>query len=182
MDRQTDRKKNGNATEIDQILFDFFFTDTRMCYYIWSISVAFPCFLALFRLSVSEARPLSVSVALGLSIRFTGTSSTRKKKIAKLIKKKKSTQEKVEWKCLLKQKRIMIVIFFIWFICMEALRTYHYKEYNYITILQCSRLPWSFGAFTSKQCGEIWIGFVLHSSIPICTSKRIIIYMTSIEP
>ena len=37
-------------------------------------------FFALFRLSVSEARPLSVSVALGLSIRFTGTSSTMKNK------------------------------------------------------------------------------------------------------
>ena len=32
-------------------------------------------FFALFRLSVAEARPLSVSVALGLSIRFTGTYS-----------------------------------------------------------------------------------------------------------
>ena len=36
-------------------------------------------FFALFRLSVSEARPLSVSVALGLSIRFTGTSSILKR-------------------------------------------------------------------------------------------------------
>ena len=33
-------------------------------------------FFALFRLSVSGARPLSVSVALGLSIRFTGISAT----------------------------------------------------------------------------------------------------------
>ena len=33
-------------------------------------------FFALFQLSISESRPLSVSVAFGLSIRFTGTSSS----------------------------------------------------------------------------------------------------------
>ena len=32
-DRQTNRRKNGNATEIDKI-YMIFFTGTRMCYYI----------------------------------------------------------------------------------------------------------------------------------------------------
>ena len=48
MDRQTNRQKNGNATEIlykFYINFIRFFTGTRMCYYIGSISVTFPCFL-----------------------------------------------------------------------------------------------------------------------------------------
>ena len=36
-------------------------------------------FFALFRLSISEARLLSISVALGRSIHFKGTSSTKKK-------------------------------------------------------------------------------------------------------
>ena len=31
--RQTNRQKNGNATEIDQI-YKIFFTGTKMCYYI----------------------------------------------------------------------------------------------------------------------------------------------------
>ena len=38
-------------------------------------------FFALFRLSISEAQPLSISVALGLSIYFIGTSSTFSRKI-----------------------------------------------------------------------------------------------------
>ena len=53
-----------------------FFTGTRMCYYIWSISVAFSCFLQFsihpFQRHVS---PLSISVALSWYIHFRGTSS-----------------------------------------------------------------------------------------------------------
>ena len=77
LNRQTNCQKNENATEIDQIdqIYKIFSTHTTMGYYIWSISVAFQCFFSLFCLSVSEARHLSVSLALGMSIRFTGTSS-----------------------------------------------------------------------------------------------------------
>ena len=50
MDRHTNcQKKNGNATEIDKNVSDcflrLFFAGTIMCYFISSISVAFPCFL-----------------------------------------------------------------------------------------------------------------------------------------
>ena len=34
INRQTNRHKKGNATEIDQIFLRLFFTGTRMCYYI----------------------------------------------------------------------------------------------------------------------------------------------------
>ena len=40
MDRQTNRQKKEMPLKLIK-----FFTGTRMCYYIWSISVAFQCFL-----------------------------------------------------------------------------------------------------------------------------------------
>ena len=59
------------------IFYKICFTCTRMCYYSWYTSVALPCFCT-FRLSILEARPLSISVALGTSIHFRGTSSNKK--------------------------------------------------------------------------------------------------------
>ena len=74
-DRQTNRQKNGNVTEIDQI-YKIFFSQVQECVISFDqFQWHFHVFFALFYLSVSEARPLSVSVALGPSIRFTGTSS-----------------------------------------------------------------------------------------------------------
>ena len=52
-----------------------FWTGTRMCYYILSISVAVPFFWHFFRVSISSTPSLSISVTLGLSIHFIDTSS-----------------------------------------------------------------------------------------------------------
>ena len=44
MDRQTNRQKKGKCHWYWSNYIRFFFTGTRVCYYIWSISVAYPCF------------------------------------------------------------------------------------------------------------------------------------------
>ena len=74
-DRQKNRQKNGNATEIDQIYKIFCYRYKNVFLHLIYFS-GISMFFALFCLSVSEALPISVSVALGLSICFTGTSYT----------------------------------------------------------------------------------------------------------
>ena len=75
MDRQTNCQKREMPLKLIKF-YKIFFTGTRtnvLFHLIYFSGIS--KFLALFRLSVSEARPLSVSVALGMSIRFTGNSS-----------------------------------------------------------------------------------------------------------
>ena len=75
MDRQTNLPKKGYTTEIDKIISDFPL-QVPECVITFDLFQWHFMFFALFRLSISEAHPLSISVALGLSIHFTGTFST----------------------------------------------------------------------------------------------------------
>ena len=74
MDRQTKYHTNENATKTNRILITFFRTGVNKVLF---TSVAFSFLWRFVCLSISEARLFSISVALGLSIHFTGTSSIR---------------------------------------------------------------------------------------------------------
>ena len=72
IDRQI-AKKMKMPLKLIKILQDFLYTYyNRLLHFIYFSGISM--FFALFCLSVSEARPLSNSVALGMSISFTGTS------------------------------------------------------------------------------------------------------------